>query len=252
MKSILQSSKLFKGSKYQSKILAAAKNPINQPLVKQVESYIDKSKVVERAHPFLDKLEDAIDHAEPADSPSPSSQHRDTSNHTAPHAAPPHHTPNGPALDFEHESETSFDEPDNADNVEVADIDTDVEEAPSEVEESTQVESTQVESNSILSNTYVTVETVAQAVAEIPGMLNLRDETKGVIQALLKSSTGNELWIYYSQDVDINNVLESVTLALRQSGYYYLEFNRVVRDSNAFVFTINWISNYFQPIEHKD
>ena len=38
----ITNSKLFKGSKYQNKILAAIQDPINKPLVRQVTSYLDE------------------------------------------------------------------------------------------------------------------------------------------------------------------------------------------------------------------
>ena len=130
------------------------------------------------------------------------------------------------------------------------------EEQPSEsleVEKSNEVEEAiKLDFKSIQSSSYVTVETVSQAVNEIPGILNLREDTAGVTYAVLKNSSNNEIWIYYANDIDINKVLEKVNEVLVNSGYYFLEFNRVSRDENAIVFTINWISNYFKPISLKE
>lgn len=70
---------------------------------------------------------------------------------------------------------------------------------------------------------------------EIKGLLNFKDTTIGVNRILSKE---NELWIYYNDDVNLNNVMGDVIETLNASGYSYLEFNRLARSDNAIVFQI--------------
>lgn len=228
----ITNSKLFKGSKYQDKILAAIADPINKPLVQQLTSYVDEK--------YEDAVLDVDDNSEP-EAHSSSSKPKNS----GPSGGRASHFSGSPGANGH------FDMPEDVDLDDELDVDS-PDDLPPETEvdedESDVKETTKVPKSSIQAATYVTVETVSQAVTEIPGMLNLRDETAGVTYATLKGGTSNEIWIYYNSDVDINKVLDKVNTALINAEYYFLEFNRVSRDDNAIVFTINWISNYFKPI----
>lgn len=114
-------------------------------------------------------------------------------------------------------------------------------------EDEKEVDSSSKPTQSAVMASSVTVDEVATAVNEIPGMLNLRDGTKGVTHAVLKGGSDNEVWVYFDSDTDINKVLEAVNSAVTASGYYFLAFNRVSRDDNAIVYSINWVSSYFNP-----
>lgn len=70
---------------------------------------------------------------------------------------------------------------------------------------------------------------------EIKGLLNFKDSTQGVNRILVKQ---NELWIYYNDDINLNNVMSEVIETLNGSGYTYLEFNRLARSDNSIVFQI--------------
>lgn len=67
----------------------------------------------------------------------------------------------------------------------------------------------------------------------VKGSLNARAETAGVSRVADKS---NEVWIYYKDDVNLNNVMVDVIELLSNSGYITLEFNRLARTDNAIVF----------------
>lgn len=244
MESILQHSKIYRGCRYKDKILAAAQNPINQPLVKQMESYIDKDKIVDEPNKFqVDVDDNNILDDDKSGAPKVSAPSKHSSPSGGFRSGSPLDFDESPDVDELDESEVSDMEEGSPEGETLSEDDTEViEEDEPEVESSTQISA----------STYVTVETVTQAVNEIPGTLNNRVETKGVAQALIKSSSGNELWIYYNDDVDASDVMESVNQALIASGYYFLEFDRVARDANALVFVINWISNYFQPVLSKE
>ena len=42
----ITNSKIFKASKYQDKVLAAIKDPINEPLVQQLNSYFENDSII--------------------------------------------------------------------------------------------------------------------------------------------------------------------------------------------------------------
>lgn len=109
-----------------------------------------------------------------------------------------------------------------------------VETAPSEskqpepVEEATAV-------NSSLERTYVQ-DNMYLEVQDIKGILNALEDTKGVQRVGIKNE--NELWIYYNDSINLNNVMGPVIEELNKPGYTYLEFNRLARSDNAIVFII--------------
>ncbi len=72
-------------------------------------------------------------------------------------------------------------------------------------------------------------------IAVIKGSLNNVAETAGAIRVAIKN---NELWIYYKDDINLNNVMTEVVDYLANSGYDYLEFNRLARSDNAIVFEV--------------
>jgi hypothetical protein len=76
-----------------------------------------------------------------------------------------------------------------------------------------------------------------QASDEIKGMLNFKDSTQGVNRILVKE---NEMWIYYNDDMNLNNVMGDVIETLNAADYSYLEFNRLARSDNAIVFQISF------------
>ena len=223
----LTQSKLYQGSKNKEKILAAFKNPVNQPLVKQLTSYVDEEYIenindtdedIKDVAVDDEKDENEVDVEEKASNPSHSSKNLSS-------------TPKPAQFTKSTSSEST---------------ETESSEESSETEQGEEKEEVK-ESINITSSTFVTVDTVSQAVNEIPGLLNIRDDTKGVTYAKLKGGSSNEFWIYFNEDTDINSLLDKVNKVLADSGYYFLEFNRVSRDENAIVFSVNWISNYFNP-----
>lgn len=65
--------------------------------------------------------------------------------------------------------------------------------------------------------------------------LNSREETSGVNRIAQKE---NEVWIYYNDDVNLNDIMVDVIEMLTDSEYQQLEFNRLARSDNAIVFVI--------------
>jgi hypothetical protein len=71
---------------------------------------------------------------------------------------------------------------------------------------------------------------------EIKGTLNVRQDTAGVNRVQIKN---DELWIYYNDDINLNNVMANVIGVLNTANYSYFEFNRLARTDNAIVFTVD-------------
>lgn len=63
--------------------------------------------------------------------------------------------------------------------------------------------------------------------------LNSRKETAGVIRIAEKE---NEIWIYYNDDINLNDIMVDVIESITASDTPPAEFNRLARSDNAIVF----------------
>lgn len=237
------SSELFKSSKNKSKILSTISNPINKELVKQLESYVKVSDLTEDDNSEDSKLDDSAEsNSSYQETNTNNTSSEDTQKSEQTHTSnPASFVPN----DYYDTSETDDREETSSEG---SDEDNNTEDESSDDSDSNDVnESTSTNKTEIKSSTYVTADIVAKAVNELPGALNLSDDTKGVDYAAFKTNANNanEVWIYYDSEVDVSKILSNVVTYLLSSGYYYLQFNRVSRDDNALVFVVNWVSNYF-------
>lgn len=251
----IRQSKMFKSSKRQSKILAAYADPVNKPLVKQIRSYVDGKEVDSLVEVKIDpEAESAAKREQMAKAQTNSESPQDAQNSPSASPAPSHGpAPSGgshvaPASFTPSESfgDSDFDFSDDAgipEDLEPAESTGSDESEP--IDESTKI----VGKSQITATNHVTVETVTRTVNELKGYLNLSEDTAGVIYAVLKGGSDNEVWVYYDSEVDINSVLEGVTKAFEVAGYCFLEFSRVSRKDNAIVFSINWVSNYYRQAE---
>lgn len=82
-----------------------------------------------------------------------------------------------------------------------------------------------------------TIDETKSAINSIVGLLNAKDDTCGVRMAQVVDM--KELWIYYQDDKNLNDVMEPVIKLLCQSDYSWLSFSRLARKDNAIVFDIN-------------
>lgn len=73
-------------------------------------------------------------------------------------------------------------------------------------------------------------------VDDIKMMLNSDSITEGVTRVRTKGE--NEVWVYYNDNVNLNDVMVPVIEQMNRPGYTYLEFNRLARSDNAIVFVI--------------
>lgn len=90
------------------------------------------------------------------------------------------------------------------------------------------------------------------AVTEIKGMLNANSDTTGVSRVQKKD---DEIWIYYKDSVNLNNIMDKAIELLDSSSYTWMIFNRLARSENAMVFAIlhdDTLKNIpSPPVTHK-
>lgn len=215
----IYASKLYKTSTRKDKIHAAIANPVNADLVSQLAKYLDEEYQTPEylgGDPEADSSESSSSIPSELDpgagddfSPSDNLVHVPSSGG----GLPPF--PDNPDTD-------PF-----SDNEGGEDLDT---EMPSDDEEpeSASDEIPVEESTDIMACTNIDFHA-------IKGALNSQQDTAGVNRLITKE---NELWIYYNDDINLNNVMTQVIEYLNASGYTYLEFNRLARSDNAIVFQI--------------
>lgn len=228
--SIILQSTVFKGSKNKAAILAAMNNPINRELVQQVDSFeVKEDKEVVEA-PKVSSEDVTSEDGGPE--------------FTGGGSFGGGGFVGGPSdLDFD-DGEFEGEEGELLEGEEVPEGEPDgVPDLEDISDDSDDIES----ATEITAGTYVTIDQVTNCVNEIPGTLNCVEDTKGVTHCVLRGGSDNEIWIYYNSDVDINNILEKVNRALIMRDYNFLEFDRVSRDKNAIVYSINWVSSYYKP-----
>lgn len=73
-------------------------------------------------------------------------------------------------------------------------------------------------------------------VESIKGTLNSQQLTCGVTRVAVKN---DEVWCYYNDSVNLNEVMVEAIDLVSKAGYRYLEFNRLARSDNAIVFVIS-------------
>lgn len=216
----IYASKLYKTSTRKNKIHAAIQNPVNAELVSQLAKYLDEEY---QTPEYLDGTQREAGQSEasmPSEldpgagddfSPSDNLVHVPSGGGGG---LPP--APENPDMDpFSDAGEGGEDLGDDSGSEPESAAD----ELPDEpIEESTKVMGcTNIDSSAI------------------KGALNAQHDTAGVNRILTKE---NELWVYYNDDINLNNVMTQVIEYLNASGYTYLEFNRLARSDNAIVFQI--------------
>lgn len=221
----IYSSKLYVTSTRKDRIHAAIQDPINAELVQQLADYLDEdSKVLlEQAEQKQDQETETSDSANsvaPADTP-------DTST-----SGMPNHSGGG-ASSFTGDILKDFGEDESSD-VDSTPEDTGDSDAPvaTEVEESTKVEGKPITATTVL---WTTMDDVISDFETIKGTLNVKEDTNGVTRLNVADS---ELWIYFHDDVNLNDKMVEVINTLNAAGYTYLKFNRLARSNNAIVFDI--------------
>ncbi len=120
--------------------------------------------------------------------------------------------------------------------------------ADTESEEESDVESAiAVTGNPIKASFDINSPKFAEKANEIKGYLNANSSTAGAARIGAKD---NELWIYFEDSINLNNVMSAV-IEYMQNPYPYLTFNRLARSDNAIVFEIDFM-NMFDDGDGKD
>ena len=254
----IYASKLYKASKRKSKIKAAAENPLNGELVTQLANSLDEEYQTDK---YLateqDKAQSSGDQA--SGSPDGGGDSSPEGGFGGGPSGGGHHSAGGGgpigdlgsapgeiveddmssgdegSLDGGEDGEGPAPEPDDSSD------------KPADVSESTIVRGKKVTASVDPCN----FKDMGQVADQIKGLLNFKDSTSGVSRTFVKE---NELWIYYSDDINLNNIMAIVIDTLNGSGYTYLEFNRLARSDNAIVFEIAFKSsdNQVKPKQEEE
>jgi len=216
----IYSCKLYVNSNNKDRIVAAIKDPINIELVKQLRSYLDEEYVSDEFLDVPDKVDNVPDPEYSADMDVEKDSESPASENFSEHRSVPKPENSSPdeGEPIPESKEEQSDEP--------ADEEADVS------------ESSKLSGSFILGSQNIGN---ALDITSLVGTLNLNSETSGVVRCTLKTDpkTGyEELWIYYSDETNLNNVMEAVINTLEACGYTMLSFNRLARSNNAIVFEI--------------
>ena len=125
----------------------------------------------------------------------------------------------------------------NSENTETEEnvSDTVTEDSSDSNKEGEEVESSESVNAASLPRTDVT-DNLDLEVKSVKGLLNANSSTSGVSRVSVRDD--KELWVYYNDNVNLNDVMVNVIESVNASGYSYLEFNRLARSENAVVFVI--------------
>ena len=245
--------KLYKSSKRKDKIQAAMQNPVNAELIKQLDEYLDDEYKpvthidgdVTKAVPDEDKNADNA-----AKSSSSSSKHSSSGKSSLGGLSsalsglePSISEKYGEELD--EEGETAFDA------TQATDDSSDEDTTDNTADSASRLSGTPITADTIVTEPLVENHVSLSGLAgELKGTLNARATTAGVNRV---STKNNEIWIYYNDDTNLNNVMTAVIDTLNAANYHYLIFNRLARTDNAIVFTINSndTANAMEPVSHE-
>lgn len=93
-------------------------------------------------------------------------------------------------------------------------------------------------STKIVSTTIIKPEQLVN-IEVLKGSLNAREDLAGVLRVLVKEKE-QEIWIYYNDNINLNNIMVDVIEFVKNAGFDVLEFNRLARSDNAIVFSISF------------
>lgn len=233
MLSSIYSSKLYIASSRKSKIHAAMLSAGNQGLVQQLASELDEEyKTPENLGEAAQPTEPQVDESslEVNEEINPETDLMTVNDFGRNMSTGGSHS-SSPAP---HELDSEGDAPEHND------IDTDelMPESPANEKPSTdepKSEPTEA-STKVVSTTIVKPEQLVN-VDTLKGTLNSRADLAGVTRVALKEKE-QEIWIYYNDNVNLNNIMVDVIEFVKNAGYDTLEFNRLARSDNAIVFGI--------------
>lgn len=231
------SSKLYKTSTRKSNIYAAMLNPVNSELVLQLKEYLQEEyNTPEYLNPDLSNLENYLENTseqepitvseiteEPVmDTPQTDVKTTNTNETTNSYFAP----------------DVLLEEMGN-----ISEDTTDISNVTEENSDVTVTQSVHSTGTSITASSFAYCSFNMPDVSnEIKGLLNSKMETTGV-NRVTYLVVPNELWVYYDDKINLNNVMGPVLELLNAASYTYLQFNRLARTDNAIVFQVELMSS---------
>ena len=229
---------MYRSSKRKDKIRAAINNPINKELVQQLKEYLDYEL------PEDTQQDKKLAHITNSPNVKPTRNTKTTSKSSMQSPKMPHiadnsseRLPDGVFVDSKEDEDVDTTETSTPKSgTEISDDESDV------------AESTKVSANPISASTNIQ-EVLNVQLDEIKGLLNSPSDTAGVNRILTKNQ---ELWIYYNDDVNLNNLLGPVVELINAANYRYLEFNRLARSDNAIVFQISECASEMNSINSDE
>lgn len=231
----IYSSKMYRSSRHKDRIKSAIANPINSELVQQLKEYLDEDDVIDKDELERQNRSNNSNDVEEKEDDSKKSADSESYHHS------PVGAPSKPVADnFKHTDESHL-EDDEDDSYEVDEHLEDTDDQSDDIDDSVE-NSTTVGGQTIEAQTALYTEPcnskiqLSDAIDEIKGILNSRQDTCGVNRVLSKES---ELWIYYEDKINLNNVMGPAIELINAANYTYLDFNRLARSDNAMVFQIN-------------
>lgn len=198
----LYACKMYKSSTRKSKIQAALSNPVNQPLVTQLRSYLDDEYRKEEI------LEPDIEMKKGKGSPVKDEHIYESSKDDK------------KVID----DNTKFSNP-NGDKEDINVEDSDTDNHSSE------------DDNNVNSSKKCAIRSSID-LDSLKGTMNAVSDTCGV-QRVKIDEDKKELWVYYNDDINLNDIMTPLIELLESSSYNYLIFNRLARSGNAVVFEIS-------------
>lgn len=228
-KPTIYSSKLFRSSSRKEKIRASLESPVNAELIKQLDEYIGDEYKQKNTPKKTDKsAEDEFFDNDQGNNDSSSETSEDAS-----HSGGNFGLSEKYGDDLDAEGAAAFDDT----QVSESDESEETDDSDSSAEASVNIKKPYIQADTIITKPFVENHVTLSGLAgELKGTLNARADTSGVVRVSVKN---DEVWIYYNDNTNLNNVMSPVIEIINAANYQYLIFNRLARTDNAIVFTIN-------------
>jgi len=237
----ITSCKLFRASTRKGKILAALGDPTNVELVTQLQSHLDEDSIVysEPDNVPSNVSDEGVDDKSSGSSGGTSSGPSGGSSSPSSGGSPSSSGGGLPGM--------FTDEPEGSDvSDEAGEIDSSGSEPsddsgsePEPSDEGDPVDSATSAEGTTINAAYsaLSENDIHLLPKRILPSLNSRDDTQGVERCNIQNE--NELWVYYNDKVNLNNIMTAVVEHLNAASYSCLQFNRLARTDNAIVFQVD-------------
>ena len=234
----IYASKLYQASLRKDHIRAAMNDPMNAELVLQLEEYLNEESLPEVDEKVSESPEGTsedqdAESLETSEDSEVSIKESEVSDDNGPKEN--HGLSEGQSLFKMPQNEEELAAMEKAMSGEGSDMHTEQEKSTPEKSEA---------STDVSNRTAIKACTSLSDLEVMKNTLNSVDSTCGVSRIHMKE---NEVWIYYSDDINLNTVMTDVIERLLHEGYG-LEFNRLARSDNAIVFESLLSTQELQPV----